>query len=97
MNSMNEHHHAATIFKSLGDETRLSIVRKLAHEVDEANSKELVSGCAAALSLSQPTMSHHFQTLVVAGVILERKVGVEKFYQLNRSLLEQSGINIEKL
>lgn len=88
---------AATIFKSLGDETRLDIVRKLAREGGEVNSKEIVSNCAAKLKLSQPTMSHHFHTLVSAGVILERKVGVEKYYQLNQPLLEEVGVDARKI
>ena len=88
---------AATIFKSLGDETRLDIVRKLASEGREVNSKEIVSNCAAKLKLSQPTMSHHFQTLVSAGMILERKIGVEKYYQLNQQLLDEIGLDVHKI
>ena len=87
----------AVIFKSLGDETRLVIVRKLATEDREVNSKEIVTNCASKLTLSQPTMSHHFQTLVQAGVILERKVGVEKYYRLNWSLLDDIGVDARKM
>ncbi|MBI2009352.1 winged helix-turn-helix transcriptional regulator [Candidatus Saccharibacteria bacterium] len=47
--------------------------------------------------LSQPTLSHHFQRLVEAGVVAELKIGVAKRYKLNRSLLECSGINVNKL
>lgn len=85
------------VFKSLGDATRLSIARKLAQCEGEVNSREIVSDCALALKLAQPTMSHHFQTLVASGVIDERKVGVEKYYRLNRQLLEDVGINPHKL
>lgn len=89
--------NAATVFKSLGDETRLSIVRKLARENTEVNGREIVLDCAIALKLSQPTMSHHFQTLVTARVLLERKVGVEKHYRLNQPLLEEAGIDVQKI
>ena len=41
-------------------------------------------------------MSHHFQKLVAAGVIIEHKRGVEKSYQLNR-FTESVGINADKL
>lgn len=85
------------VFKSLGDSTRLSVVRKLARDGSEVNSKEIVSDCSVALNLSQPTMSHHFGRLVAAGVLLERKVGVEKYYMLNTSLLERIGINPRKV
>lgn len=90
-------HTNAAVFKCLGDETRLSIVRKLAHEGKEVNSSDIVSDCSVALKLSQPTMSHHFQKLVTAGVLLERKVGVEKYYQLNVDVLAGAGINTQKL
>ena len=87
----------AAILKSLADETRLSVVRKLARDNCEVNGSDIVSDCALALKLSQPTMSHHFQKLAAAGVVTERKSGVEKFYQLNRSLLDSIGINADKL
>ncbi len=89
--------HTTTILKSLADDTRLSLVRKLATCDKEVTSNEIISDCAVALALSQPTMSHHFQKLVAAEVITERKVGVEKYYTLNRSLLDSIGINAQKL
>lgn len=94
---MKQAHNVVTIFKSIGEETRLSIVRKLAQEGKEVNGRDIVLDCSAALKLSQPTMSHHFQTLVAAGVILERKVGVEKYYQLNKTLFKDIGINARKI
>lgn len=87
----------AAIFKSLGDETRLSIVRKLAQDGKEVNGHDIVSDCSVTLKLSQPTMSHHFQKLVACGALKERKVGVEKYYQLNTDLLIGTGINVKKL
>ncbi len=87
----------ANILKSLADETRLSILRKLARDNCEVNGSDIVSDCSLALKLSQPTMSHHFQKLVAAGVVMERKSGVEKFYQINRPLLDSVGINADKL
>ena len=87
----------AIIFKSLADETRLSIVRRLSQETREIPSNEIVVSCATHLQLSQPAMSHHFNKLVAAGVILERKSGVTKLYLLNRELLESIGISPEKL
>lgn len=86
-----------TILKSLADSTRLSIVRKLARDGCEVPSRDIVSDCAVALELSQPTMSHHLQKLVASGVIRERKAGVEKYYQLDTDLLESAGITIAKL
>lgn len=85
------------ILKSLADETRLLIVRKLASDDCEIASNKLVANCARVLELSQPTMSHHFKLLVQADVLRERKVGTEKFYRLNHELLLQHGIDPQKL
>lgn len=85
------------ILKSLADDTRLSIVRNLAKNNCEESSSSIVSDCAASLELSQPTMSHHFKKLVQAGVLLERKVGTEKFYTLNYDLLKSIGVDASQL
>lgn len=85
------------ILKSLADETRLSVVRELAKTTFEVASSEIIGDCASALQLSQPTMSHHFKLLVLAGVLHERKVGTEKFYRLNHKLLLEHGIDPQKL
>lgn len=85
------------ILKSLADDMRLSIVRKLAADNCEEAGSSIVSDCALALKLSQPTMSHHFARLVQAGVLIERKAGTEKFYRLNIELLNHIGIDPTKL
>ena len=89
--------NTAVILKSIADETRLSIVRKLARDDCEVASNEIVGSCAEFFKLSQPAMSHHFQKLVNSGVLLERKVGVGKSYLLNKELLDAIGINYKKL
>lgn len=85
------------VLKALADDTRLSIVRKLVSEGCEVASGEIVASCATFHELSQPAMSHHFSRLVGAGILTERKQGVEKHYQLNHELLVNSGILPEKL
>ncbi len=89
--------NTATVFKSLADETRLSIVRKLAGDGCEARSVDIINSCSEFHKLSQPAMSHHFQKLVTANVLLERKAGVEKYYELNTQLLNDTGIDPSKL
>ena len=42
-------------------------------------------------------MSHHFKKLVDAGILLEKKSGIEKFYELNHQLLDSIGINVNKI
>jgi ArsR family transcriptional regulator, arsenate/arsenite/antimonite-responsive transcriptional repressor len=78
-----------SILKALADKTRLDIVRRLAQEAAGAPCST-VSTCS---KLSQPAMSHHFHKLVEAGVIIEQKEGKEKFYALNKELLEAKGLN----
>lgn len=87
----------AQIFKSMADDTRLAIIRKLASEDQEVPCKTILNDCSLALKLSQPTMSHHLARLAQAGVIIERKLGKEKLYKLNRGLLSDIGINPDKL
>lgn len=86
-----------TILKSLADDTRISIVRRLARDEGEITSSEIVQACADFLKLSQPTMSHHFARLVQSGVLIERKIGTEKIYQLDKNLLSSIGIDVTKL
>ena len=77
------------MLKALGDKTRLDIVRRLAAKEDGSSCSN-ISSCSL---LSQPAMSHHFNKLVEAGVIMEQKEGKEKFYTLNRELLSAKGLN----
>ncbi|MEO5950619.1 MAG: metalloregulator ArsR/SmtB family transcription factor [Candidatus Saccharimonadales bacterium] len=87
----------ADILKSLADDTRLALVRKLVSQGDEVAGSELISGCSEVLKLAQPTLSHHFSKLVQAGVLLGRKSGTEKYYRLNTDLLRSIGIDPTKL
>lgn len=81
------------VLKSLADPTRLGMVRKLAACPAGTSGEAL---CQKSI-LSQPTLSHHFQRLVEAGVVIESKAGVAKNYKLNKELLARSGIDIKKL
>jgi DNA-binding transcriptional ArsR family regulator len=93
MNTINN----VSILKSLADDTRMSIVRRLSRDECEVAGSEIVQTCAEFLKLSQPTMSHHFARLVQSGVLQERKVGTEKIYQLDKDLLLSIGIDVSKL
>src|SRR6266480_4457165 len=80
------------IFKALSDDTRIDILRHIARE-DEIACQELMK----RFSLSQPTMSHHFNKLVNAGILNNRKDGVLWFYTLNTDYLSEIGIDIKKI
>lgn len=99
MNNMNDttQTRTAIVFKSLADETRLSIVRRLAEDKCEVKSADIINSCAEFHKLSQPAMSHHFKKLVDADVLIEHKNGVEKSYELNYELLFSVGIDAGRL
>ncbi len=84
--------HLTKIFKALADDTRIEIVRQVAKEKEIA-CQELMK----RFPLSQPTMSHHFNKLVEAQILNNRKDGVLWFYTLNTKYLQTIGVNIEKM
>lgn len=72
----------AMLFKALGDETRLSIVRRL------AEAGELCACDLACCGLTQPTMSHHLKVLREAGIVTAEKRGLWVHYSLKRDKLD---------
>ncbi len=82
-----------TIFKVLGDETRLQIVSFLARKKG-ATCKEISEHFP---DHAQPTMSHHFKVLAEAQVVIVTKHGTERHYTLNTPVLERVGILPGKL
>lgn len=87
--------NAVEIYKALGNETRLSIVKELARRGSEVAGTHILSGCSKALGLAQPTLSQHFARLVACGILTERRQGKEKYYTLNVNALESAGINLK--
>lgn len=81
-----------TILKSLSDETRLRMVLELLDR-DEVTCQEL----SKKFGLSQPTLSHHYNKLIAAGVVSSRKEGVGWFYRLNHEALASAGIDLHQL
>jgi len=81
------------VLKALADSTRLEMVRSLVEHGGDAACGQ-VSACSP---LSQPAKSHHFGKLVEAGVLLDHKDGVQKYYKINYPLLEDMGIDIKKI
>ena len=76
-----------SIFKALGDESRLRIVSFLS-DVGEASCSD-ISGVIDGLS--QPTLSHQ------AGIIDVRKEGGSCYYILNKKRLKEMGVDTAKL
>ena len=72
----------AKIFKALGDETRLEIVRML------AGKERCVCAFLNAFSMTQPAISNHFRVLREAGVVLDSRDGRWIFYRLNPEAIQ---------
>lgn len=89
---MNQSKELTKVFKSLADNTRIEILQHIVKE-KEISCQELMK----RFPLSQPAMSHHFNKLVDAGVINNRRDGVLWFYTLNDKHLKLLGIDIKKL
>ena len=72
----------ARLFKALGDETRLNIIKQLSEQGE-------VCACdLACCDLAQPTVSHHLKVLREAGLVNTDKRGLWVYYTLNREKLE---------
>lgn len=73
-----------TLFKALGEPTRLKIIKLLA-------ARELcVCDLEDIMQISQPRISQHLKVLKYAGLINERKEGQRSICRLNRELLDES-------
>lgn len=85
------------VYRALGDEVRLGMVKKIAASDTPVPSCTIVASCASFLKLAQPTISHHFAKLVDAGVLDEEKSGTQKLYRVNMDVLREAGIDVEQL
>lgn len=81
------------LFKALSDETRIDIIRYLLNNGKELSCQQLLN----RFSLSQPTLSHHFNKLTDANILKVRKEGARHFYSIDRQYLKSIGIDIKKL
>ena len=82
----------AEVFKALGDETRLNIIRLIA----AAGNRLCVGMLAQKLGISQPAVSQHLKTLRNAGLIVADREGLHVHYVLADGVLEACGINTAK-
>lgn len=72
----------ADLLKALADPTRLIMVAALR----KAEEPVCICDFTAALSLSQPTISHHMGKLREAGLVESERRGIWVYYRLNSSL-----------
>jgi DNA-binding transcriptional ArsR family regulator len=78
------------IIQALADPVRLEIVRQLAGCV---NNGEMTCG-QVTIPVSKSTASHHFKTLLDAGLIAERSQGTRKFLHLRREEVDREFPNL---
>lgn len=69
---------AAGIFKALGDENRIHILKML------QNGEKCACKILEELNISQPTLSHHMKILCDAGIVTGRKEGKWTHYAICR-------------
>ena len=74
----------ARLFKALGDDTRLAILRQL-REQGVVCACDFVAGCTVA----QPTVSHHLKVLRAAGLVSAERRGLWIYYRLEPAALER--------
>lgn len=81
---------AALVYKALGDETRLTIIKEL------AKGEEL---CACKLldlvKCNQSTLSHHMKILVDSKLVHVRKDWKWSHYSLNKERLEELKVVVD--
>ena len=73
----------STIFKALGNETRLKIVETLM--IKEHNVTDLTS----ISSKDQTTVSRHLATLLNAGIIGQKRIGRNIFYRIINTKMKE--------
>jgi ArsR family transcriptional regulator, arsenate/arsenite/antimonite-responsive transcriptional repressor len=67
----------ATVFKALGDQNRLRILRLL------RNGEKCACDLLEGMEISQSTLSHHMATLCESGIVSGRQDGKWTFYSID--------------
>lgn len=79
------------IFRALSNKTRGEIIKKLLNQ-KEISCQQL----SGTFSLSQPTLSHHFNKLIDTNILQVRKNGAMHYYSINKKYLKNLGIDIDQ-
>jgi len=79
------------LFKALGDETRLRILRLL------AGGDLYLTEIAERMRLSKPTVSHHMVVLRAAGLVTVTETGGLTYYTLRRERLADASVDLQRL
>ena len=69
----------AVIFKALGDERRIQLLKLL------KSGEQCACKLQESMGLSQPTLSHHMKILCESGLVEARKEGKWMYYSISSS------------
>ena len=72
-----EVHKMAAVFKALGDDNRIQILRML------QSGEKCACNLLEELQITQPTLSHHMKILCDAGIVVSRRDGIWIHYDIN--------------
>ncbi len=78
------------LFKALGDESRLRILRLL------ASGDLYLTEIAERMGLSKPTVSHHLAQLRAAGLVTITDAGALTYYSLRRDRIADAGVELSR-
>ncbi len=79
------------LFKALGDESRLRILRLL------SEGDLYLTEIAERMGLSKPTVSHHLAQLRAAGLVTITESGSLTYYALRRDRIAEAGVELTRL
>lgn len=82
--------YSAEIFKALGDETRLKILKLLL----QSHNNLCVGMIAQKLGISQPAVSQHLKVLKNVGIVDPDREGFHVHYKVVNDSLKESGIDL---
>lgn len=74
----------AVIFKAFCDDNRIKILQLL------SDGEKCACKLLEAMSITQPTLSHHMKTLLDSGIVNGRKEGKWMHYSISREGLEKA-------
>jgi ArsR family transcriptional regulator, arsenate/arsenite/antimonite-responsive transcriptional repressor len=81
----------AAVFGSLGQTTRLEILKLLAPlSRNQAGGGMAAGKIAEILQISSPTLSFHLKDMTLRSILLQKRVGREVRYLVNQALIVQA-------
>lgn len=81
----------ATMFKALGDENRIQILRLL------SSGERCACKLLEEMNITQPTLSHHMKILCDSGIVNGRKEGKWMHYSISKEGAKQIEEQFQKL